>query len=134
MYGTLSQGMKSSSLLPLPPPPYTSLNIGSTLQKLRAVKGVDYYWHKPDSISQTPVGLFGNRPPDSIGQTPVGLFGSRPPSKPNPSFVTDNSRLVEKIPTNLERDKCRIEHHLKGLLDTTEGKIEGLKLSNYLTT
>ncbi|EHK48748.1 hypothetical protein TRIATDRAFT_214995, partial [Trichoderma atroviride IMI 206040] len=43
MYGTLTQGMKSNSWLPLPLSPYTSLSISSALQKLKAVQGVDYY-------------------------------------------------------------------------------------------
>lgn len=115
MYGTLSQAMKSSLLLPLPLPPYNLLSIFSTLQELRAVKGVDYYHPSKDDAPQTDAVIWSVEIPGRERN----VYSVRKTNETHPKLVRHN---------------CRIEDHLKELLDTTEGKIKGLKLSDYLST
>jgi hypothetical protein len=114
MYGTLSQAMKLSSLLPLPLSPYTSLSIAPTFRQLRSAKGVDYYHASKNDITQTNTVVW--RAEISLGER----------------NALSKRKAEEKYP-KLVRHNCRIEHHLKGLLDSTDSKIQGLKLSNYLS-
>ncbi|KAL7919874.1 hypothetical protein ACQKWADRAFT_183306 [Trichoderma austrokoningii] len=113
MYGTLSQGMKSSSLLPLPLPPYASLNIDSALQQLRAIEGEDFY--SPEK---------GNTIGKSSGTWKIH---NKPLLRQENNFQMD-----DKAPHTLVRHNCRIEDHLKSLLKIAEGNIHGLLLSKYL--
>lgn len=119
MLGTLSQAMKSTSLLPLPLPPCTLISIDSTLQQLGAIEGEDYYCPWKQGTNQKFSGAW--------------KLHNRPVSRHKYSGYSSSGR-DEEVPSNLVRHNCRIEDHLKELLKTTEGKIEGLELSNYFST
>jgi hypothetical protein len=132
MYGTLSQAMKSSSLLPPPIPPYITLSIDSVLRQLRAVKGVDYYCPSQNDTAGAGAVIWSVESPPKEINAP-----SSRRSKEVPTVFGRNSypsHKPEEVHIKLIRHNCRIEHHLKGLLTATESKIEGLKLSNYLRT
>ncbi|UKZ68418.1 uncharacterized protein TrAtP1_009454 [Trichoderma atroviride] len=119
MYGTLSQGMKSNSWLPLPLPPYTSLSISSALRQLKAVEGVDYYCSFKDNNSLNGAGSW--------------KLDFNPPAREYASYPY-SGRPTEETQPRLVRHNCRIEDHLKGLLTITEYMVLGLGLSNYLST
>ncbi|KAL7908201.1 hypothetical protein GGI35DRAFT_453605 [Trichoderma velutinum] len=116
MLGTLSQGLRSNSLLPFPLSPYISLTINSTLQKLRAIESPDYYCADNEGNNQTKSGIWTleKKPSPRRKQTWLGLLEEKPPSK-------------------LVRHECRLEDHLNELIDTTNSEIEGLELAKYLT-
>lgn len=111
MLGTFSQGMKLNSWLPLPLSPYFSLSISLSIKKLRAIKGADYYCSEEDYTSQIRSRAW------RLENVPLSKW------KPNSD---------EEVPARLVRHNCRLEDHLKKLLDTTDAKIKGLELSNYL--
>ncbi|KAL6890808.1 hypothetical protein GGI43DRAFT_414851 [Trichoderma evansii] len=122
MLGTFSQGLKLNSLLPLPLPPYYTLRVTSILLQLRKIKGPDYYCPQEDCTSQTYSGAWKleSRPLPRQKPAAFGLFGS--------------PKNEEKVPSSLVRHNCRLEDHLKGILDTVDVEIKGLELSNYLST
>lgn len=121
MLGTFSQGMKLNSFLPLPPSPYYALSINSTLHQLKEIKGVDYYCPKEDCTSQLNSGTW--------------KLENRPLSRQKPTvFNQSGKKNKEEVPSGLVRDGCRLDYHLEGILDTTDFEIEGLELSDYLST
>ncbi|KAL7954985.1 hypothetical protein V8C34DRAFT_316813 [Trichoderma compactum] len=102
LLGTLSQGLRSSSLSPFPSSPYISLSISSTLPKVKAI--------------------------ESLGQTSgAWTLYNRP--LPRGDWYR---RSDEPVPSRLGRHKCRLEDHLNGLINTTNSEIEGLELAKYL--
>ncbi|KAL5092171.1 hypothetical protein Trisim1_012432 [Trichoderma cf. simile WF8] len=119
MLGTLSQGLRSSSLLPFPSSPYISLSISSTLQKLRATESLDYYCTSQESTSQKET-LTWTLQMDSLTRRRLISSGQC------------NEETIQKAPLELVRDNCRLEHHLNILLNTTNSEIQGLELAKYL--
>lgn len=120
MYGTLNQGMNSNSLLPLPPPPYTSLKIAYTFQQLRAVEGLDYYcpWKADATEKCSGVWDLKSGPRSRKENTQTSYLFSAPKTEVNPA--------------KLVRHDCRIEDHLRALVNVASGRFDGLNLSQYI--
>lgn len=112
LLGTLSQGLRSSSLSPFPSSPYISLSINSILQKVKAIESLDYYCAEEHITGQT---------------SGAWTFQARPIARGHWSGRND-----EPVPSKLGRHKCRLEDHLNGLINTTDSGIEGLELAKYL--
>ncbi|KAL6831879.1 hypothetical protein V8C40DRAFT_237388 [Trichoderma camerunense] len=118
MLGTLSQELKSNSLSPYPPKPYISLNIDSTLKKLRAIESLDYYCAEPETSSQ------------KMKMTGLWILDAKPSTRRYPAYL--GQRKVEEVPSRLTRHECRLEDHLSEIIDTTASQVEGLELAKYL--
>ncbi|KAL6695680.1 hypothetical protein J3F84DRAFT_374986 [Trichoderma pleuroticola] len=117
LLGTLSQGLRSSSLSPFPSSPYVSLSISSTLQKVKAIESLDYYCEEEDITGQT---------------SGVWILQSKPLSRGKRAQMHWLGRNDEPLPSKLGRHKCRLEDHLNRLVDTTTSEIQGLELAKYL--
>ncbi|KAL6821708.1 hypothetical protein J3E69DRAFT_382206 [Trichoderma sp. SZMC 28015] len=119
MFGTLCQGMRSSSLLPFPPSPYISLSISSTLQNMRAIESLDYCCASRGSSSQK--------------GSATWTLQTSPSTRRRLIFSGQwNEETMQTAYLELVGDNCRLEHHLNRLSDTTDSKVQGLELANYL--
>lgn len=116
MLGALSQGLRSISFSPFPLPPYISLSISSTLQKLRATESLDYYCASQEGTSQK----------DST------TWALQMPPLTRRNLISSGKWSEHTLPLQLVRHDCRLEHHLNRLLDTTISEVQGLELAKYL--
>lgn len=117
MLGTLSQELRSISLSPHPSKPYISLNINSTIKKLRLIESLDYYCAELESDSQNKSGLW--------------ILDTKPSTRRKQNFL-GQWKEEENVPSRLTRHECRLENYISGIVDTTASQIKGLELAKYL--